>query len=62
MKEPFLYQLVASVIKAMKDFYPYLVARKEHIERLYESRRNTVLNTLSHGEELLRGALANSKN
>lgn len=61
MKEPFLYQLVASVIKAMKDFYPYLVARKEHIERLIKAEEIRFLNTLSHGEELLRGALANSK-
>ncbi len=62
MKEPFLYKLVQSVIDAMHEFYPYLVGRKDHIERLIKAEEVRFLNTLNHGEELLRGALSASKN
>ena len=62
MKEPFLYKLVQSVVDVMKDFYPYLESKIDHVEKLVKAEEVRFLNTLNHGEELLRGALSNSKN
>lgn len=62
MKEPFLYKLVQSVVDVMKDFYPYLESKIDHVEKLIKAEEVRFLNTLNHGEELLRGALSNSKN
>lgn len=49
----FLYQLVDSVVDIMKDFYPYLVDKKEIIKKLIIDEENKFLKTLKSGETLL---------
>ena len=49
----FLYQLVDSVVDIMKDFYPYLVDKKEMIKKLIIDEENKFLKTLKSGETLL---------
>ena len=52
--KPFLYLLVPTVIKVMKDFYPYLVNKEEFIEKMIKAEEVKFLNTLTNGETLLR--------
>ncbi len=61
INEPFLYKLVPSVIKIMEPFYPYLKDKEAHVTKLIKAEEERFLITLSHGEELLRGALKTSK-
>ena len=51
---PFLFSLVPSVIKIMKDFYPYLVEKEEFITKMIKAEEVKFLNTLNNGETLLR--------
>ena len=49
----FLYKLVDTVVDIMKDFYPYLIDKKEFIKKLIIEEENKFLKTLKSGENLL---------
>lgn len=51
--EPFLYQLVDEVVKAMQVFYPYLVEKKALIKKTIYEEEVKFLKTLSKGFEML---------
>ena len=61
VNEPFLYKLVPSVIKIMEQFYPYIKAKEQNVTRQIKAEEERFLKTLTHGEELLRNALSDSK-
>ena len=51
--EPFMYRLVPSVIKVMKDFYPYIIEKKDYLEKIIKSEEEKFIKTLKSGEVLL---------
>ena len=51
--KPFLYELVDIVCENMKDFYPYLMDKKEFVKKLILKEEQSFLLTLSNGEKLL---------
>ena len=51
--KPFLYQLVDITIKNMQDFYPYLITKKEKLEKTILDEENKFLRTLNSGEDVL---------
>lgn len=51
--ESFLYKLVPSVIDEMKCFYPYLVDKKDFIEKQIKSEEEKFIKTLKSGEVIL---------
>ncbi len=53
IEKPFLYELVDSVCENMKDYYPYLMDKKEFIKKLILKEEQSFLLTLSNGEKLL---------
>ena len=59
--EPFMYKLVGSVIKVMKDFYPYLIDKKEYLEKVIHSEEDKFIKTLNSGEALLSELIKNKK-
>ncbi|MDY0214102.1 MAG: alanine--tRNA ligase [Bacilli bacterium] len=59
--EPILYKLVPVVIKIMEPFYPYLNNKAANVAKQIKAEEERFLNTLTHGEELLRNALNDSK-
>ena len=58
--EPFLYKLVDSVIKVMKDFYPYLIEKRDIIQKLIKIEEVKFLKTLVSGENILNSLIENS--
>ena len=61
INKPFLYQLVDVVVEMMKDFYPYLVEKKEYIKKLVIAEEEKFIKTLSNGEALLTELIKESK-
>lgn len=61
INKPFLYQLVDIVVEIMKDFYPYLVEKKEYIKKLIIAEEEKFIKTLSNGEALLNELIKESK-
>lgn len=59
--EPFLYKLVDSVINVMKDFYPYLLEKKDLIKKLIHVEEVKFIKTLVAGENILNSLIDNSK-
>lgn len=51
--KPFLYQLVDTVVDIMKDFYPYLIEKKEVVKKLIKIEEEKFIKTLNSGEILL---------
>ena len=51
--KPFLYKLVEITIKNMQDFYPYLITKKEKLEKTILDEENKFLRTLNSGEDVL---------
>ncbi len=52
--EPFMYKLTGSVIKIMKDFYPYLTEKKQMVDKQIKLEEETFLKTLDKGEKRLK--------
>ncbi len=61
INKPFLYQLVDVVVEMMKDFYPYLVEKKDYIKKLVIAEEEKFIKTLSNGESLLNDLIKESK-
>jgi alanyl-tRNA synthetase len=47
--QPFLYQLVAILVKEMGDFFPEIKAQGDQIAKIIEAEENSFLNTLEKG-------------
>ncbi len=56
----FMYQLVDVVAESMKEFYPYLLEKKELVSKLVKVEEETFHSTLAHGEKLLMDELSKS--
>ncbi len=61
IKKTFLYKLVETVIDIMKDFYPYLVEKKELIIDVIKNEENRFVRTLAKGYESLEEIILNEK-
>ena len=61
INKPFLYQLVDIVVNIMKDFYPYLVDKKEYVKKLIIAEEEKFIKTLSNGESLLHDLIKDKK-
>ena len=61
INKPFLYQLVDIVVEMMKDFYPYLLEKKEYVKKLIVAEEEKFIKTLSNGEALLNELIKESK-
>ena len=61
INKPFLYQLVDIVVDIMKDFYPYLLEKKEYVKKLIIAEEEKFIKTLSNGEALLFDLLKDKK-
>ena len=57
---PFLYEIVDDVCENMKDFYPYLMDKKEFVKKLILKEEESFLTTLANGEKLLQEELKNA--
>lgn len=55
--EPFMYKIVETVIDTMKDFYPYLIEKKEYLEKIIYNEELKFLKTLQSGENILYASL-----
>ena len=61
LNEPFLYKLVSSVLKVMKDFYPYLIDKQIEIEEKIKAEEEKFIKTLNSGESILNQLIASKK-
>lgn len=59
--EPFMYQLVDTVINNMKSFYPELVLNQTKIEKMIKAEEEKFILTLKNGENILNKLLENNK-
>ena len=62
IEKPFLYEIVDTVCENMKDFYPYLMDKKEFVKKLILKEEESFLLTLSNGEKLLQEELKKASN
>ena len=61
INKPFLYELVDTVCENMKDFYPYLMDKKEFVKKLILKEEESFLSTLANGEKLLAEEIEKAK-
>ena len=61
IQKPFLYELVDIVCENMKDYYPYLMDKKEFVKKLILKEEESFLLTLANGEKLLAEELNKAK-
>jgi len=62
IEKPFLSELVDVVCENMKDFYPYLIDKKEFVKKLILKEEESFIQTLANGEKLLKQELDNVQN
>ena len=62
INKPFLYELVDVVCENMKDYYPYLMDKKEFVKKLILKEEESFLTTLANGEKLLADELNKAEN
>ena len=62
IEKPFLYEIVDTVCENMKDFYPYLMDKKDFVKKLILKEEESFLLTLSNGEKLLAEELKKANN
>ena len=53
IEKPFLYEFVDIVCDNMKDFYPYLLEKKDFVKKLIRKEEESFIQTLANGEKLL---------
>lgn len=61
IEKPFLYKIVDVVCENMKDFYPYLMEKKDFVKKLILKEEESFIQTLANGEKLLNNELNNVK-
>lgn len=62
IEKPFMYNLVDTVCDIMKDFYPYLLDKKEFVKKLITKEEEAFLQTLNNGEKLLQNEIEKAEN
>lgn len=60
INHPFLNDLVPTVCEVMKDFYPYLMEKKDRVMKMIKAEEDKFALTLNTGEQMLRKILENS--
>ena len=60
--KPFLSELVDTVCENMKDFYPYLLDRKDFVKKLIKKEEESFFATLANGERLLANEIEKAEN
>lgn len=61
ISKPLLYELVDVVCENMKEFYPYLLNKKDFVKKLILKEEESFIQTLANGEKLLKQELDNVK-
>jgi alanyl-tRNA synthetase len=61
VEEPFLFELVKTVVHEMQDAYPELVLAREFVERVVRSEEDRFRTTLTHGIAALEEMLASDE-
>lgn len=61
IQKPFLFELVDVVCENMKDYYPYLMDKKEFVKKLILKEEESFLSTLANGEKLLADEIEKAK-
>ena len=61
IEKPFLYELVDVVCENMKDFYPYLMDKKDFVKKLILKEEESFIQTLANGEKLLAEEISKAK-
>ena len=61
IEKPFLSKLVDIVCENMKEFYPYLLEKKDFVKKLILKEEESFIQTLANGEKLLKQELDNVK-
>src|SRR5690554_5684147 len=61
LKEPFLYELVDTVITMMEDFYPDLNKSKDIVKKIIKREEEKFLETIEDGEKHLISSIKNNK-
>ena len=61
INKPFLYQLIDIVVDIMKEFYPYLITKKEFVQKMIKAEEEKFLKTLTNGEAMLMKAIKDAK-
>ena len=62
IEKPFLYELVDIVCENMKEFYPYLLDRKDFVKKLILKEEESFIVTLANGEKLLANEIEKANN
>ncbi|AXK51002.1 alanine--tRNA ligase [Spiroplasma alleghenense] len=62
INEPFLFRLVDIVVGTMKEFYPYLIEKRNLVVDAIKVEEEKFLKTLTKGSEVLEVMLAKNKN
>ena len=62
IEKPFLYEIVDTVCENMKEFYPYLLDRKDFVKKLILKEEESFIVTLANGEKLLANEIEKAKN
>ena len=62
IEKPFLSNMVDVVCENMKDFYPYLMEKKDFVKKLILKEEESFIQTLANGEKLLSSELDKVKN
>jgi alanyl-tRNA synthetase len=57
-KKAFLHRLVPAIVEVMKTGYPYLVERRDIVEKTVKGEEESFLRTLERGNELIAEAIA----
>ena len=61
IEKPFLYEIVDTVCEIMKEFYPYLLDRKDFVKKLILKEEESFIVTLANGEKLLANEIEKAK-
>lgn len=62
LREPFLYQLVETLVRTMSDVFPEIKEHQKHIERVIKSEEEGFNQTLDRGLEIFENAVDAIKN
>ena len=62
IEKPFLFELVDIVCENMKEFYPYLLDRKDFVKKLIKKEEESFIVTLANGEKLLANEIEKASN
>ena len=62
IEKPFLSNIVDVVCENMKEFYPYLLDRKDFVKKLIVKEEESFISTLANGEKLLDNEISKAEN